>query len=77
MTKIEAIIRPNRFDAVKEALKEHGVEGDRELYEVNKQFVEHSSNYRLAKLIVYTNDKTPHDIGDEIIQKLGITGQIG
>jgi nitrogen regulatory protein P-II 1 len=27
MTKIEAIIRPNRFEAVKEALKEHGVEG--------------------------------------------------
>jgi nitrogen regulatory protein P-II 1 len=27
MTKIEAIIRPNRFDAVKEALKEHGVQG--------------------------------------------------
>ena len=27
MTKIEAIIRPNRFEAVKEALKEQGVEG--------------------------------------------------
>jgi nitrogen regulatory protein P-II 1 len=27
MTKIEAIIRPNRFEAVKEAMKEHGVEG--------------------------------------------------
>jgi nitrogen regulatory protein P-II 1 len=27
MTKIEAIIRPNRFEAVKEALKQHGVEG--------------------------------------------------
>ncbi len=27
MTKIEAIIRPNRFDAVKEALSELGVEG--------------------------------------------------
>jgi nitrogen regulatory protein P-II 1 len=27
MTKIEAIIRPNRFDAVKEALAELGVEG--------------------------------------------------
>lgn len=27
MTKVEAIVRPNRFDAVKEALKELGVEG--------------------------------------------------
>lgn len=27
MTKIEAIIRPNRFDAIKEALSELGVEG--------------------------------------------------
>ena len=27
MTKIEAIIRPSRFEVVKEALKEHGVEG--------------------------------------------------
>ena len=27
MTKVEAIIRPNRFDSVKEALKELGVEG--------------------------------------------------
>ncbi len=27
MTKIEAIVRPNRFDAVKEALVELGVEG--------------------------------------------------
>src|SRR6185437_6197122 len=27
MTKIEAIIRPNRFDAVKEALTQLGIEG--------------------------------------------------
>jgi len=27
MTKIEAIIRPNRFDAVKEALTQMGIEG--------------------------------------------------
>lgn len=27
MTKVEAIVRPNRFDAVKEALTEAGVEG--------------------------------------------------
>lgn len=27
MTKVEAIVRPNRFDAVKEALTEVGVEG--------------------------------------------------
>src|SRR6185437_2066217 len=27
MTKVEAIVRPNRFDAVKEALVELGVEG--------------------------------------------------
>src|SRR5450755_1648499 len=27
MTKVEAIIRPNRFDSVKEALKQLGVEG--------------------------------------------------
>jgi nitrogen regulatory protein P-II 1 len=27
MTKVEAIVRPNRFEAVKEALKELGVQG--------------------------------------------------
>jgi shikimate kinase len=41
-----------------------------ELFELNKYFVQHSSNPRLAKLITYTKDKTPEDICDELVQKL-------
>ena len=41
-----------------------------ELFELNKYFVTHPSNHRLAKLVIYTKDKTPETICDEIMQKL-------
>jgi len=42
-----------------------------ELFELNRYFVEHPANHRLAKRVVYTKDKTPKSICDEIVQKLG------
>ena len=41
-----------------------------ELFELNHTFVNHLSNYQLAKRIVYTKDKTPENICDEIVQTL-------
>jgi hypothetical protein len=51
-------------------LTEAGKEFIDELFELNEYFVKHPSNYRLAKRIVYTKDKTPEEICDEIVQKL-------
>lgn len=38
--------------------------------EVNEHFVWHHSNYDLAKLIVYTKDKTPEETCEEIVNWL-------
>ncbi len=38
--------------------------------EVNDFFVEHSSNYELAKITAYTKDKTPAETTEEIIGQL-------
>lgn len=38
--------------------------------EVNEHFVRHHSNYDLAKLIVYTKDKTPEETCEEILNWL-------
>jgi len=35
--------------------------------EVNEHFLRHHSNYDLAKLIVYTKDKTPEETCEEIV----------
>jgi shikimate kinase len=43
---------------------------DPALFEVNAQFVRHPSNYKLAKIVIYTKDKTPDDTCAEIIEKL-------
>lgn len=40
------------------------------LLQVNEQFVKHPSNHQLAKIVVYTKDKTPEQTTDEIIPKL-------
>jgi hypothetical protein len=45
-------------------------EVDPRLLEMNEQFVRHPSNTTLAKMIVYTNGKTPEQTCDEIIPKL-------
>ena len=41
-----------------------------ELFELNETFVKHPSNHQLAKQIIYTKDKTPENICDELVQKL-------
>ena len=51
-------------------LTEAGKEFTDELFELNKYFLKHPSNHQLAKLVIYTEDKTPEKICDEIVQKL-------
>jgi shikimate kinase len=51
-------------------LTEAGREFTDELFELNEYFVKHPSNYQLAKLVIYTKDKTPEKIRDELVQKL-------
>jgi hypothetical protein len=45
-------------------------EVDPRLLELNEQFVRHPSNFALAKMVVYTNGKTPEQTCDEVIPKL-------
>lgn len=45
---------------------------DGALLNLNEGFVRHPSNRKLAKMIVYTNKKTPADTCAEILQKLEI-----
>jgi shikimate kinase len=51
-------------------LAEAGKEFTDELFELNEYFVKHPSNHQLAKLVIYTKDKTPKKICDELVQKL-------
>jgi shikimate kinase len=51
-------------------LTEAGKEFTDELFELNEYFVKHPSNRQLAKLVIYTKDKTPEKICDEILLKL-------
>ena len=51
-------------------LNEAGKEFTDELFELNRYFIEHPSNYQLANLIIYTKDKTPEAICEEILQRL-------
>ena len=51
-------------------LTEAGKEVTGELFELNQYFVKHPSNYQLAKLVIYTKDKTPEEICEEIVHKL-------
>jgi len=41
-----------------------------ELFELNEYFVKHPSNHQLAKLVIYTKDKTPEEICAELVEKL-------
>jgi shikimate kinase len=51
-------------------LIEAGKDYSDELFELNEYFIKHPSNHRLARIVLYTKDKTPEDICDEILQKL-------
>lgn len=41
-----------------------------EIAGLNEHFVKHRSNYELAKITVYTKDKTPEETCDEIVGRL-------
>lgn len=41
-----------------------------ELFELNQDFIQHPSNHQLAKQVIYTKDKTPENVCDEIMQML-------
>ncbi len=43
---------------------------DSGLLKLNEQFVKHPSNHKLAKMVVYTQGKTPEATAAEIIEKL-------
>ena len=53
-------------------LTEAGIEFTDELFKLNQYFVEHPSNHKLAKLVIYTKQKTPEEICDEIVQKISV-----
>ena len=55
---------------LKRALTDAGKECTDELFELNEYFVRHPSNQRLAKRVLYTKDKTPETICNELMQKL-------
>lgn len=57
-------------DRLTRMLIEAGKEFTEELFDLNKYFIRHPSNHQLAKQVVYTKDKTPENICDEIMQKL-------
>jgi hypothetical protein len=44
-------------------------------YDPNDHFLRHRSNYELAKLIVYTEGKSPEETRDEILSQLGYRPQ--
>jgi shikimate kinase len=47
---------------------------DPDLLDLNALFVKHPSNHRLAKLVIYTKDKTPEETSEEILHKLSLPG---
>ena len=47
-----------------------------EVLKVNEQFVRHPSNHLLAKMVVYTKDKTPEETCAEILEILGKSGSM-
>src|SRR5574341_372363 len=50
-------------------LSEAGKDYSDGLFELNQYFVKHPSNHLLAKLVIYTKDKPPEKICDELVQK--------
>jgi shikimate kinase len=38
---------------------------------LNEHFVKHPSSRRLAKMVIYTEDKTPKEVCDEIMKRIG------
>ena len=51
-------------------LANKGREYSDELFKLNEYFIRHPSNHSLAKMVIYTGDKTPRQVRDEVIEKL-------
>lgn len=51
-------------------LEKEGVPLDPAIFDVNAHFVRHPSNARLAKIVVYTEGKTPEETCAEILQAI-------
>lgn len=51
-------------------LQGEGIEVDPSLLLVNETFVRHASNFLLAKMLVFTEGKTPQETADEILQRV-------
>jgi hypothetical protein len=55
-------------------MKAKGEELNQELLDINKYFMTHPSNQRLAKMVIYTKAKAPAEVCDEILGKLAAAG---
>jgi shikimate kinase len=74
LAKIEGLIKPFHnvvlllpCEDVEEALKITEARRGHELG-LNRHFLEHESNRRLAKHVIYTHDKTPQQCADEVLR---------
>lgn len=61
------MILNDRFEAL---LQREVGNVDPDLLNLNALFTKHPSNHRLAKMVVYTKDKTPAETCEEILQRL-------
>jgi shikimate kinase len=57
-------------DRLTRMLTEAGKSYSDELFELNEYFVKHPSNQQLARQVIYTKDKTPEEVCDELVEKL-------
>ena len=57
-------------DRLTRMLTEEGKPFSDGLFELNEYFIQHSSNYQLAKQVIYTEGKAPEIIRDEVIRRL-------
>ena len=55
-----------------EALARRVQSASQDVLELNAHFVRHQSNRSLAKHVVYTNDKTPEETAEEVMQLTGL-----
>lgn len=54
-------------------LEAEGMKINEEFFQANEHFVTHPSNHRLAKVTIYTKDKTPAQTCEEIISLLDLS----
>jgi shikimate kinase len=54
-------------ERVRELAEEHGETLTEDILASNEHFIRHPSNQMLAKMVVYTKDKTPQETADEIV----------